>query len=453
MGKRRKRANGLNRETFSALRGGKRMSTQLDRIVEKARLDRKLRFTSLAHLITPEFLKETWWQMNRRGASGVDGETCQQFEAELDKRVIDLCTRLRKGRYQAPPVRRVDIPKGEGKTRPLGIPCVEDRLVQRGVARILEAIFEADFLECSHGFRPKRSPHTALCELRRHLVTGKVRHVVEVDIRGFFNNINHGWLRRMLRERIADTALLRLIDKWLKAGVMETGVVRRNEEGTPQGGPISPILANVYLHFALDHWFEKRFKRHCQGEAYLTRFADDFVACFQYKRDAEQFHRALGLRLEKFRLEVAEEKTRILQFGRFARTDKQEYAEKPDTFVFLGFKHVCGVDRRGKFALVRIPSQKSCRKFLDSTHEWLVRHRHWKRRDQQKQLRTMLNGFYQYFGLYHCQQKLEWVLGEVKRQWAHQLRRRSQWHRMYWSFLKTRAWFELPYPKTLHPAV
>ena len=431
------------------------MSTQLDRIAAKAKADRKVRFTSLAHLLTPAFLTETWRQMNRRGASGIDGESSQEFECELETRIQGICARLRAGTYRAPPVRRVAIPKGPGKvgTRPLGIPTVEDRLVQRAVARILEAVFAGDFLDCSYGFRPGRSPHHALRALRGTIVTKKVRHLFEADIRGCFNHINHQWLRQMVAHRIADPVILRLIGKWLRAGVMQDGVVTRTEEGTPQGGPISPVLANAYLHFVLDLWFEKKFRPLCQGEAYLTRFADDFVASFQYKRDAEAFHRKLSMRFEQFNLALAEEKTRLLLFGRFARERKAEYAAKPETFEFLGFKHVCGSDRSGKFALVRIPGQQSCRKFLARTKDWLKSHRHWKRRDQQRHLPMLLRGFYQYFALHHCKPKLDWVRCEVQRQWRRALRRRSQRHRLFWSYLKSRAWFELPYAETLHPTV
>ena len=429
------------------------MSTQLDRIAAKAKSEPKLRFTALAHIITPDFLKETWRMMNRKGASGVDGETTKEFERDLDDRVHDIWERLKANQYKAPPVRRVEIPKGEGKTRPLGIPTVEDRLVQRAVTRILGTIFEADFLDVSYGFRPGRNPHQALRAMRAHIVTKKVRFVFEADIRGYFNHINHEWLMKMVKQRIADPVIINLIGKWLKAGVMLNGVVVRNEEGTPQGGPISPVLANIYLHYVLDLWFEKKHRKCLQGEAYLTRFADDYVVCFQYKRDAEGFQILLKERMRKFGLELAPEKTRLISFGRFARGDKAGYGEKPETFDFLGFKHVCGVDNKGKFALIRIPAQKSCRKFLDRVHEWLTGHMHWKRRDQQKQLTLMLNGFYQYFALYHCKSKLDSIRWEVVNQWVRCLRRRSQRHRMYWCYLKSRQWFELPYAKTLHPNV
>ena len=429
------------------------MSTELIRIAEKAKAEPKLRFTSLAHIITPEFLKETWSLMNRKGASGVDGETTVEFECGIDERIRGIWERLKANQYKAPPVRRVEIPKGEGKTRPLGIPTVEDRLVQRAVARILGAIFEVDFLDISYGFRPGKGPHHALSALRSQVISKKVRYVFETDIRGYFNNVNHEWLMKMIRQRVADPVIIRLIGKWLNAGVMQNGVVIHNDVGTPQGGPISPILANIYLHYVLDIWFERRCRKSFRGESYLTRFVDDFVVCFQNREDAEAFSDVLVERMHKFALELAPEKTRLIAFGRFARMDKAARGEKPETFVFLGFKHVCGTDTKGKFALIRIPSVKSCRKFLDKVHNWLEHHRHWKRRDQQKQLTMMLNGFYQYFALNHCKRKLDWIHQEVGRQWARSLRRRSQRHRMYWSYLKSRDWFKLPYTKTLHPMV
>ncbi|MDD2201952.1 MAG: group II intron reverse transcriptase/maturase [Firmicutes bacterium] len=394
------------------------MSTELGKIAAKARTDGKLRFTSLTHLLGPEFLKETWKQMNRYGASGVDGETIRDFEKDLDGRINDLHGRLKAGRYKAPPVRSVDIPKGNGKTRPLGIPTVEDRLVQRAVARILEAIFEADFLDVSHGFRPGRNPHQALSALRKCIMTGKVRYVFEADIRGYFNHIDHGWLMRMLRTRVADPKILRLIEKWLRARAIENGVVTIADEGTPQGGPISPLPANVYLHCVLDTWFERVGKKWFRGEAHLIRCADDFVVCFEYKRDAELFHRSLVEGTGKFGLELAGEKTRLLPFGRSAREDIAKVGEKLETFDFLGFTHVCGKDRKGRFAVIRVPSKKSIRKFLDRIKQWLKAHMHWERRNQQRHLSSMLRGRYQYFGLYHCTAKLADARVAVQRQWA-----------------------------------
>jgi group II intron reverse transcriptase/maturase len=432
-----------------------RVTTGLAGIAIKATVDSKCRFTSLAHMLTPEFLKETWQQMNRRGAGGVDGETCAQFERDLDTRVVQLWERLKAGQYQASPVRRVDIPKpgDTSDTRPLGIPTVEDRLLQRAVARILSAIYEQDFMECSYGYRPGRNPHQALRALRISLIRGKGQYVHETDIRGYFTRINHDWLRKMVAHRIADPVILRLVGKWLRAGVMQDGVVVRTREGVSQGNPISPVLANVYLHYVLDLWFERRFKKGCRGEAHLIRFVDDFVAVFQYQADANTFERELAGRMQKFGLELKPEKTRVLRFGRFAQQRAAACGEKLCTFEFLGFKHVCGVDRKGKFAVVRIPAQDSCRKFLDHTYEWLKRHMHLPRRVQQAYLATMLRGFYQYFALHHCERRLDWIRHEVQLQWIRTLRRRSQRHRLFWSYLKSRSWFELPSPKTLHPTV
>jgi RNA-directed DNA polymerase len=432
------------------------MSTQLGQIAKRAKLDRKARFTSLAHLLTPEFLKETWGKMNRRASGGVDGQSAEQFGRELETQVEAICTQLKAGTYRAPPVRRVEIPKGPGKvgTRPLGIPTVSDRLLQRAVARILEAVFEADFLECSHGFRPGRNPHHALQALRVQIVTKKVMQVFEADIRSYFTRINRQWLRKMVAHRIADPVILSLIGKWLNAGAMQDGVVIHTEEGTPQGGPISPVLSNIYLHFLLDLWFEKKIKPACRGEAYLVRFADDFVATFQFREDVDRFQAQVRERFAEFGLELAEEKTRRILFGRFAAVTRQQYGEgRPETFEFLGFKHVAGVDRSGRFALIRLPSTKSCRKFLARTREWIFEHRHWRRWEQQLHLTRMLRGFYQYFALHHCERKLSWVRQQVQRQWITALNRRGQRRKTNWTRLKDRPWFDLPWAHNLHPTV
>jgi group II intron reverse transcriptase/maturase len=432
------------------------MSTQLGQIAKRAKLDRTVRFTSLAHLLTPEFLKETWGKMNRRAAGGVDGVSAEKFERELGRQIEAICAQLKAGAYRAPPVRRVDIPKGPGKvgTRPLGIPTTADRLLQRAVARILEAVFEADFLECSHGFRPGRNPHHALQALRLQIVTRKVMQVFEADIRSYFTRINRQWLRKMVAHRIADPVILSLIGKWLNAGAMQDGVVIYTEEGTPQGGPISPVLSNVYLHFLLDLWFEKKIKPACRGEAYLVRFADDFVVTFQFREDVDRFQTKVRERFTEFGLELAEEKTRQLLFGRFAAITRQRYGQgRPETFEFLGFKHVSGVDRSGRFALIRLPSAKSCRKFLIRTREWIFAHRHWRRWEQQQHLTRMLRGFYQYFALHHCERKLSWMRQQVQRQWISALNRRGQRRRTNWTRLKDRPWFELPWAHNLHPMV
>jgi hypothetical protein len=247
--------------------------------------------------------------------------------------------------------------------------------------------------------------------------------------------------------------ILRLISKWLKAGALRDGIFIPAEEGTPQGGPISPVLSNLYLHFTLDLWFEKKFKPQCRGEAYLVRFADDFVGCFQFQSDAQNFQHQLRERFARFNLELAEDKTRMLLFGRFAAAMRDRHGLRPETFEFLGFKHGCGVDRSGRFALIRIPSTKSCRKFLARTRDWLLAHRHWKRREQQHHLTVMLRGFYQYFAVHHCDRKLSWIRHEILRQWKHALQRRGQRQRLSWERLGNCSWFELPFARNLHPTV
>lgn len=425
------------------------MTTKLDRIANKAKTDRTCCFTSLAHLLTVDFLMETWKQMNRKGSSGVDGESTDEFGKNLQQRCESIVDRLQRRQYQAPPVRRVEIPKGHGKTRPLGIPTVEDRLLQRAVARILEAVYEAEFLPLSFGFRPGKSPHLALREHRNHLMAGRVYWVFETDIRGFFNHLNHRWLMKMLRVKIKDTVILLLIGKWLRAGALCDGILVRSEEGSPQGGPISPCLANVYLHYVIDLWFEKRVKRGCEGTAHLVRFADDFVAGFQRYGEVKRFATAVKQRLGEFGLEVAEEKTRLMAFG---RSTKVRPGEKP-SFDFLGFRHFGSTDRRGRFKIVRIPTTKSCRKFLDNVKGWLDIHRHASRRTQQRNLTMKLRGFFQYFGLTDCCPRLRLIRYRVVKMWKRALRQQSQRGGVSWAKMNRLAVFELPFPRTVHPAI
>lgn len=429
------------------------MSTKLSRIAEVASQRKSERFTSLAHLLDEEFLRQTWQTINKKGVAGVDRVTIEEYESDLHGNIKELVTRLKTGKYQATPSLMVEIPK-EGGTRNLSIPAVEDRLLQKGVSRILEAIFEQDFQDCSYGFRPGLGPHKALKSLRQQIVANKTMWVYEVDIKGYFNNMNRDWLLKMLKERISDPVILRLISKWLRAGALRDGILIVNRNGAPQGGPISCVLSNIYLHFVLDLWFKRCVKPRLKGQSKLVRFVDDFVICFEKFHDATRVKEILGRRLGKFGLEIAPEKSKLICFGRFARERKERQGEKTETFTFLGFKHVCGIDRSKRFCLVRIPNTKSCSKFLQKTKAWLWKHMHFNVRQHQEKLRQMLLGFYNYFGLTHCCHKLSLVRRCVRRQWKRVLSRRSQkGPYKYWSFLAKQEWFQLPNPKVYHAKV
>lgn len=316
-----------------------------------ARARKEGRLTNVVQFVDEELLRLAFQSLRKQAAPGVDGQSYEDYAAGLDENLWDLYKRLRGGRYRAPVIRRVYIPKVNGKLRALGITTIEDRVVQKAVSWVLSAVFEQDFLECSHGFRPKRSAHSALHRLREGMMQHWARYVVEVDVVGYFDHVNHEWLRKFLRHRVNDGGLLRLIDKWLKAGVMENGVVTLSKDGVPQGGPASPVLANVYLHYVLDLWFERRFKKSCRKWAELTRYADDFVAVFQDRKDAERFRQEVEERLAAFGLQVAPEKTAVLLFDGNLLHRNERLATKPATFTFLGFVHFLTKTSAGKSTL------------------------------------------------------------------------------------------------------
>ena len=369
------------------------VQTFLRGIAEKAKSQPKYRFRNLYGMIDEELLRDSWRDIRKDAAYGVDEVSAQEYEQNLEENIRRLVDRLKRKGYRAKLVRRHYIPKENGKLRPLGIPAVEDKLLQLAVTRILTAIYEQDFLRCSYGYRPRIGALDAVDKLTIKLQFGGYNWVVEADIRGFYDNIDHQWMIRMLEERIEDRSLLRLIKKWLKAGVLDTdGKVLHPETGTPQGGIVSPILANVYLHYALDLWFEKVVKRQCRGEACLIRYADDFVCAFERREDAERFYKMLGQRLGKFGLELSLEKTRVIPFSR------QQPAGK-NSFEFLGFEFRWGKDRAGKDHVERRTSRKKLRSSLKRFTQWCRKNRNLRLRELFARLNAKLRGYYNYYGV------------------------------------------------------
>lgn len=346
------------------------MRTSLEGIAKRACLDPHHRFGNLYGCLNEEFLRDCFRYLKRNKAPGIDDVSLEEYGKDLEANIKDLVQRLKEKRYRPPHVKRVYIPKSPGKMRPLGLPTVEDKLVQTAVARILVAIYEADFEDFSNGYRPQRSIHQAIGDLNRQLRFGGYEWVVEADIRGFFDSISHEWMLRMLEERINDRAFIRLIRKWLKAGIIEPdGTLYLPAKGTPQGGVVSPILANIYLHYALDLWFKRVVRRQCRGKAMMSRFADDFVIAFTNKEDAEWFRQILAKRLGKFELELAEEKTRIIEFG-------LSCWEKGNKFDFLGFEFRWARSRKGKPWIKMQTSMKRFNRSLDNFKRWIKEHRH-----------------------------------------------------------------------------
>jgi RNA-directed DNA polymerase len=324
----------LTGETLPRLRTGITVRTKLESIAQRARLNKDVKFNSLAHLMNKSTLKESFKRISNSASPGVDKVTKEEYSEKLECNITNLLNRLKQGAFRPLPTRRHYIPKvGSNKLRPLGIPALEDKIVQGALVIILQSIYEEDFLDISFGFRPRQSQHDALRNLSRDIGTKKVGYIVDADIKGFFDHVNHEWMMKFLKLRINDSKILSLIKKFLKAGIIEKGEYIKSEEGVPQGGSLSPLIANIYLHYVLDLWFVKMVSKYSKGEAYITRFADNSVACFQYKEDAENYYEALKIRLAKFGLEVADEKTRIIEFGRFAERNAKRRGERnPETF-------------------------------------------------------------------------------------------------------------------------
>ena len=423
------------------------METKLKRIAELAKTNQDMVFTSLAHLLNEVNLKQCHHELPSGKATGAKGVTKESYGMELDENIQNLVKRLKKKAYRPVPVKRTYINKpGTKKKRPLGIPDHEDKIVQRALAKIFNAIYENDFLDCSFGFRPNRSAHDALKILNVYIEKRKTNYVVDADIKGFFDNVDHEWMMKFLKHRINDPSLLRIIARFLKGGYMEEGKYFDTDKGTPQGGIISPILANVYLHYVLDLWFEKVVRKKCKGQAYMVRYADDFVCCFQYQSDAKAFYSALIKRLEKFQLEVAEDKTTIITFGRFAENDGQG---KPPTFDFLGFTHYCSNSRYGTFRVKRKSSRKKVNAKLKNHKEWLKSNRTTDIKVIMDRLNRSLNGYYNYYCITDNLQAVETFLFRVKQTLFKWMNRRSQRKSFNWDkfnlFLRK---YPLPKPRT-----
>jgi RNA-directed DNA polymerase len=407
------------------------MSTEINRLSELAKEDPKRQFFSIAHLITPEKMYAAFLSLRKDASAGVDGVTYEEYEKDAVRNIRELHQRLKEGKYRAQPLRRVYIPKENGKQRPISIPALEDKLVQKVMVEILNAIYEQDFLDCSYGFRPGRGAHHALDEVGRIICTRPTGWILELDITSYFDTIVREQLIEMIERRISDDSVLRLIRKW-QVGVIEEGRLLMSETGTGQGQPISPILANIYLHYILDEWFEDVVKSRMKGEAHEIRFADDAILCFEHKEDAEKVKEVLTKRFSRFGLTLHPEKTRLAEFGRYAARNAKKQGKKPQTFDFLGFTHMCARSRKGKFTVHVKTIGKRLRRGLKAIAEWCQRHRHEPVDAQQQTLNAKLRGHYQYYGRPTNYRSLKQFYRSVRRIWKEWLGRRTRGRWLTW---------------------
>lgn len=428
------------------------ISTKLRQIAERARACPEMSFTNIAHLIDLDLLREAYRRTRKDGATGVDGVTAAEYAGNLEGNLANLWERAKSGAYRAPAVRRVHIPKdGQGKTRPIGIPTLEDKVLQRAAVMVLEAIYEQDFLDCSYGFRPGRSAHQALQALWDGTMRLGGGYVLDVDIQGFFDNLDHGHLRTFLDRRVRDRGLRRLIGKWLNAGVLDQGQLQYPDSGTPQGGVISPLLANVYLHEVLDRWFSETVLPLMEAPAFMVRYADDFVMVFSSRRDAERVWRALPKRFGRFGLCLNMEKSRVVQFRRPRKMEPQEAESRPETFDFLGFTHYWGRTLKGGWAVKRRTARGRLKRALTRVAEWCRDHRHRDLRDQHQHLSRSLRGHYAYYGITGNIQSLQWYLSLVQRAWKKWLSRRCWKGYVSWEKMKLLLQrYELPKARIVH---
>jgi len=430
------------------------VSSGLDAVRRAARRDRSQRMTALLHHVDIDSLEASYWQLNRQAAPGVDGQTWQTYNQDLRARLADLHARVHEGRYRASPVRRSWIAKADGGNRPLGVATIEDKIVQQAVRQVLEAVYEPEFKGFSYGFRPGRGQHDALDALWVGLTETPVHWVLDVDIRGYFDHIQHDWLMRFIDHRIGDKRIRRLIRKWLTVGAIADGQWIASDQGSPQGAVISPLLANIYLHYVFDLWVEQWRRKQARGNVIVVRYADDIVTGFQYREDAERFHRALVERLERFALELHPDKTRLIEFGPYAKRNRRRRGQgKPETFEFLGFTHIASQTRRGRYTVRRKTIARRFRATLKAIRFELKRRRHWTVPAMGRWLRRVLKGYYNYHGVPYNHATLAKLYYEVTRMWRDVLRRRSQKGRrgMTWERFKPIARYWLPRPRLTHP--
>jgi RNA-directed DNA polymerase len=422
---------------MTVLRNRQYMSTGHIRIAELAKEDKGRQFFSIAHLLTVDALYEAFENLRKEASAGVDRVTYAGYAVDAWENIQKLQDRLKKGQYRAQPLRRVYIPKEDGRQRPISIPSLEDKIVQKAAVDLLNAIYEQDFLECSYGFRPDRSAQDALDEVWRTISGRPISVVLEADISGYFDAIVRDLLMEMIEKRVSDGSILRLIGKWINVGVIDEGRLIVTETGTGQGQVISPLLANIYLHHVLDEWFEKEVKPRIKGEAYLIRYADDFILCFQYRADAEKVQGVLRKRFEKFGLTLHPDKTRLIEFGREALAKSEEQGgPKPETFDFLGFTHICKRSRRGNFTVHVRTMRKRLRRSLKKVTAWCQEHRHDPVAEQQAALNRKLRGHYQYYGRSTNYRSLLQFYRTVQRIWKKWLNRRTRGDTLNWTKFK-----------------
>lgn len=425
----------------------------LARVREVAKNRKDEKFTALWHHVCDvERLREAYLGLSRTAAAGVDGVTWTQYGENLQANLEDLSGRLHRGAYQPEPVRRVYIPKSDGRQRPIGVPALEDKIVQRATVEVLQAIYETDFRPFSYGFRPGRSIHDALDALAVGIDRMRVNYVLDADIRGFFDAINHEWMIRFVEHRIADPRVVAHVQKWLRAGVLEDGQVAETEKGTPQGGSVSPLLANVYLHYVFDLWVQRWRTREARGDVIVVRYADDFIVGFQHEHEARRFLVELRERLREFELELHPDKTRLIEFGRYATERRERRGEgKPETFDFLGFTHICGKDRKGRFSLRRHTSRKKLRAKLAELKKEIALRAFRNHREVGPWLRSVVQGHYNNYGVPLNLRALARFRNATVRLWLRAVQRLSQRTRMTWARMKRLATRWLPSPRITHP--